>query len=1143
MKKICLLVLFILACYPFILSVRNSQATDTQEGWKFRIVDDWGLWGNEVVKYDPVGGSFGAVAYLYNSTKPVRWTGEWSFENWFLIKSEEADTGGWVAFHELPTAWDNSAPNTEINYTLILKLKIGGDITPITIFNATILRVNYNGTDKRNLIGLKDLIQKSLVAHPSHRYPGKDWIQGITPSFIESGYACFKVWLYYVALQPLDELGFPITGTTLEVKYDSSPNGITYIGNQKVAGWKDKLYGKWITNGSLGSEFIFDTTYIYHANYKVGWVILRVPLINETTAGNSKYRSSLVSNLTFIWRFKSDTPINVTKYYEMKPINFVPPYPWGHLKSANPPTLGAYSSYLGLLMVNSSHRVNALVRWVMLNLTDCFGNNWWTVKAEAYAFDNADKNHYMLAATRVGPGRYILRYPVPTYPFGNTTLTLGVEWYYSLVNVSRWKVGYTWPPHPNGYRIYDELNPAGWKSNIPSPYPRGILGVDNYWQQRSRRIRNNMTWVDVNFHSSTELPEELPDFVAKIWLPATIGYRKAENLTVRWNGRNGYVVLPDMEYYAGPNPATIPQLDPYSIAGLEGFDHFYEAMIQYFGTAGRFGGNGWLPTREVGWVDFEAWYEGTKVLDTYADGNSLKLECCEANPPDPTTCHYSFTLKIYEHWQRWYNRTITIKADGTIDPRDAPIIRDGDTYSLTANVEVTSKEGIIVEKDNIIIDGNNHRLRGGGEYDENKYIWGILLIEKKNVTIKKMVIQGFKIGICLSDALNNIIIENNLTNNWCGIFLEEFQARAHNNIMIANNIMNNEYGIYIEYSSNNRILENNIVNNTYGIFLDASSNEIYHNNFICNKRQADTSGAANIWNENYWNDYKGMDTDNDGFGNIPYVINKNNGDERPLMNPFKKYLASDYYFINVVTSYGTATGSGCYKPGTTATISISSTIIDHGNGTRHVFTGWYEKGRLITANQSFIITVTESRSIAAEWSTQYEIKTSTQYGDVNGSGWYKPGETVTISISSTQAERYFFNVVFEGWEINGKVVSTSPTYYFTVDNPVTLVASWRTEVKPVAIGLISGIIILIIATTAFLIVKRKLKPSPPQPQPSPTPPTPIETEIEKEIRKLEEYLERLEQLRKEGKVSEQVYERLKQEYEKKLEELIEKLKK
>jgi uncharacterized protein YlxW (UPF0749 family) len=52
-----------------------------------------------------------------------------------------------------------------------------------------------------------------------------------------------------------------------------------------------------------------------------------------------------------------------------------------------------------------------------------------------------------------------------------------------------------------------------------------------------------------------------------------------------------------------------------------------------------------------------------------------------------------------------------------------------------------------------------------------------------------------------------------------------------------------------------------------------------------------------------------------------------------------------------------------------------------------------------------------------------------------------------------------------------------------------------------------------------------------------------EKDIEKEIKKYEEHLEKLEQLRKEGKIPEKAYEKLKQEYEKKLEELVDKLKK
>gem|GEM_PF-1665339 len=636
------------------LAVTAQQAYPPGE-WKFQIVDNWGK---------PVSS---AVAYLYNSTVPVSWSTTWSFENWPLIKWGEADADGWVTIPELPgDAWDRcTISGREINYTLVIKLKIGTEITPITIFNATVLRIGYaSGTP--TAMGLYTLLNATTI---QGTYPGKTWVTSpaqvnFTKTVGGKVYGGYKVWLYYVALQPLDELGFPITGATLEVRYtsdyNSDYNGKTYIENKPVSAWKNKLYGTWTTNGTLGSELVVDPTYIYHANYQVGWVVLRVPLINSTTAPDLTYRSSLVSNLTFIWRFKTGTVINVTKYYALAPIDFTPTSPWGHLTDGPDPTVGSYSDYLGPLMVNSTHQVNATVRWVPIDLLDCYGNDWFTMKAEVYAFDTADKNQYMLAGVRVGPGSYVLRYPVPVPPYGNTTLALAVEWYYSVVNVSKWKVGYTVSP----YEIYDELSDNSWSKDV-----YGILYTPLYSSPgfTPTGIKNNMTWVDVNFWSAAELPQQPADFAAKIWLPATIGYRKAEPLTVWWNGKNGFVVLPDMEYYAGPNHATIDELDPWGIAYSKGFWNFHRQMSMGWAYPG-FAGSGWLPTREVGWVDFEAYYEGVKVLDTYAEGKSLKLDCCETDlssfpPSRDTVCHFNFTLKIYELGFRIVFESCGLKMD------------------------------------------------------------------------------------------------------------------------------------------------------------------------------------------------------------------------------------------------------------------------------------------------------------------------------------------------------------------------------------------------------------------------------------------------------------------------------------------------
>jgi len=67
--------------------------------------------------------------------------------------------------------------------------------------------------------------------------------------------------------------------------------------------------------------------------------------------------------------------------------------------------------------------------------------------------------------------------------------------------------------------------------------------------------------------------------------------------------------------------------------------------------------------------------------------------------------------------------------------------------------------------------------------------------------------------------------------------------------------------------------------------------------------------------------------------------------------------------------------------------------------------------------------------------------------------------------------------VFKGWrDQSGKVVSTSPTYTFTANQPVTLTAVWDQEPNEIVIlaGLALVIAIVTVLLTMIAVRKRKL---------------------------------------------------------------------
>jgi parallel beta-helix repeat protein len=243
-------------------------------------------------------------------------------------------------------------------------------------------------------------------------------------------------------------------------------------------------------------------------------------------------------------------------------------------------------------------------------------------------------------------------------------------------------------------------------------------------------------------------------------------------------------------------------------------------------------------------------------------------------------------------WAETSTVTIYIKADGSIDPVTAPVsIFDNVIYTLTNNIVGDFPEessAIVVERDNIMIDGAFHTLRGNGSGT------GIALFDKSarassNVSIMNMQITAFMAAIM--GGHSNIRIQgNNITANRWGILLEG----AEDSNIYKNNIRDNSEGITLVEADGISVFENNIENNTRGVTVARiGGNLFYCNNFINNTDQVYIIGSphcVNSWDKdvpsggNYWSDYNGVDSNGDGLGDTPYIIDADNQDRYPLIN-------------------------------------------------------------------------------------------------------------------------------------------------------------------------------------------------------------------------------------------------------------------
>ncbi len=121
------------------------------------------------------------------------------------------------------------------------------------------------------------------------------------------------------------------------------------------------------------------------------------------------------------------------------------------------------------------------------------------------------------------------------------------------------------------------------------------------------------------------------------------------------------------------------------------------------------------------------------------------------------------------------------------------------------------------------------------------------------------------------------------------------------NITLQNiTISNSATGISL-YGSYCILANISFLDNNLGIMINnnASNNTIYSNNFVNNDAHALDHSNGNTWHSdqigNYWDDYNGTDSNNDGIGDTSYNLTETASDLFPLISPMTTPPITDFY--------------------------------------------------------------------------------------------------------------------------------------------------------------------------------------------------------------------------------------------------------
>ncbi|MEM1949831.1 MAG: glycoside hydrolase family 99-like domain-containing protein [Candidatus Caldarchaeum sp.] len=188
---------------------------------------------------------------------------------------------------------------------------------------------------------------------------------------------------------------------------------------------------------------------------------------------------------------------------------------------------------------------------------------------------------------------------------------------------------------------------------------------------------------------------------------------------------------------------------------------------------------------------------------------------------------------------------------------------------------------------------------------------------------------------------------------------------------------------------------------------------------------------------------------------------------RPIEIEFR-YMTEYYVWYKIVpeniineieASLRESIRGGFFPSNKTIKITLPPTLAV-GNSTKYVFLNMCLE--LCIPSNEIEFTLNKPMTVTITYTRMVRVDIFSEYGTVEGGGWYETGSDVRISILPTETG-FLIRKVFDHWEDEkGLPISSQPVIYIReIDKPVKFTAIWRTDYSQ---------LILLSITVAFIIL-------------------------------------------------------------------------